>query len=85
MVEGLPRLSETFIAQELLGLERAGFQLHIVSMRRPTDRRCIQCTVKSPLLCSICPNISIMSHCGSFAAWFEQGDCRDYAGPFLRG
>ena len=38
VVKGYPRLSETFIAQELLGLERAGLQLHIVSMRRPTDR-----------------------------------------------
>src|SRR5690606_41294137 len=37
VVKGYPRLSETFIAQELLGLERAGFELHIVSMRNPTD------------------------------------------------
>ena len=34
---GYPRLSETFVAQELLGLERAGFALRIVSMRQPTD------------------------------------------------
>ncbi|MBV9219035.1 MAG: glycosyltransferase [Methylobacteriaceae bacterium] len=37
VVKGYPRLSETFIAQEILGLERAGFRLHIVSLRRPTD------------------------------------------------
>ncbi len=37
VVKGYPRLSETFIAQELLGLERAGFELEIVSLRRPTD------------------------------------------------
>lgn len=38
VVKGYPRLSETFIAQELRGLERAGFRLVIASMRYPTDR-----------------------------------------------
>lgn len=38
VLKGYPRLSETFIAQELLGLERAGFRLHIISLRHPTDR-----------------------------------------------
>jgi len=37
VVKGYPRLSETFIAQELLGLERAGLRLFIASMRHPTD------------------------------------------------
>ncbi|RCS22750.1 colanic acid biosynthesis glycosyltransferase WcaL [Phyllobacterium salinisoli] len=37
VVKGYPRLSETFIAQELLGLERAGIELVIVALRRPTD------------------------------------------------
>ncbi len=37
VVKGYPRLSETFIAQELLGLERAGIELAIVSLRHPTD------------------------------------------------
>jgi hypothetical protein len=37
VVKGYPRLSETFIAQELLGLERAGVPLEIWSLRRPTD------------------------------------------------
>ncbi|MGF9694454.1 glycosyltransferase family 4 protein [Rhizobium sp. 0TCS1.26] len=39
LLKGYPRLSETFIAQELLGLERAGFELELVAMRRPTDRK----------------------------------------------
>lgn len=38
IVKGYPRLSETFIAQELLELERAGLKLHIVSLRHPTDK-----------------------------------------------
>ncbi|MBS0563708.1 MAG: glycosyltransferase family 4 protein [Proteobacteria bacterium] len=39
LLKGYPRLSETFIAQEILGLERAGFDLRLVSMRHPTDRK----------------------------------------------
>lgn len=39
LLKGYPRLSETFIAQELLGLEKAGFELAIVAMRRPTDKK----------------------------------------------
>jgi glycosyltransferase involved in cell wall biosynthesis len=37
VVKGYPRLSETFIAQEILGLERRGLPLLIVSLRQPTD------------------------------------------------
>ena len=39
VLKGYPRLSETFIAQELLGLERAGIDLAIVALRRPTARK----------------------------------------------
>ncbi len=38
VLKGYPRLSETFIAQELLALERRGLRLEIWSLRRPTDR-----------------------------------------------
>ena len=37
IVKGYPRLSETFIAQEILGLERRGIRQLIVSLRQPTD------------------------------------------------
>ena len=39
VLKGYPRLSETFIAQELLGLERAGMELVLVALRRPTDAK----------------------------------------------
>lgn len=39
VVKGYPRLSETFIAQELRGLELAGLELVIVSLRHPTDKK----------------------------------------------
>lgn len=38
ILKGYPRLSETFIAQEILALERLGLQLQIVSLRHPTDK-----------------------------------------------
>lgn len=37
VVKGYPRLSETFIAQELLGLEKRGLKQTIISLRHPTD------------------------------------------------
>ncbi len=39
LLKGYPRLSETFIAQELLGLQREGFDLSLVSLRHPTDKK----------------------------------------------
>ncbi len=52
MVKGYPRLSETFIAQELRGLELAGFDLVIVSLRRPTDtkRHAVHDEITAPVM-----------------------------------
>lgn len=51
VLKGYPRLSETFIAQELLGLERAGLDLVIVALRRPTDtkRHPVHAEIKAPV------------------------------------
>jgi glycosyltransferase involved in cell wall biosynthesis len=38
ILKGYPRLSETFIAQEIRALERRGLKLRLASMRRPTDK-----------------------------------------------
>tara|TARA_Y100001934_G_scaffold280729_1_gene388197 strand:- start:959 stop:2212 length:1254 start_codon:yes stop_codon:yes gene_type:complete len=38
VVKGYPRLSETFIAQEIRGLEERGLDIEIVSLRHPTDK-----------------------------------------------
>lgn len=38
ILKGWPRLSETFIAQEIAGLEAQGVVLELWSMRRPTDK-----------------------------------------------
>ncbi|MBL4720523.1 MAG: colanic acid biosynthesis glycosyltransferase WcaL, partial [Alphaproteobacteria bacterium] len=37
VLKGYPRLSETFIAQEILALEQRGIDIRIVSLRHPTD------------------------------------------------
>ncbi|MGO1119502.1 glycosyltransferase family 4 protein [Rhodovibrionaceae bacterium A322] len=39
VLKGYPRLSETFIAQEILELQKAGLPLQIISLRHPTDQR----------------------------------------------
>ena len=38
ILKGYPRLSETFIAQEIRGLEQHGFGLRLISLRHPSDR-----------------------------------------------
>ena len=39
VLKGYPRLSETFIANEIRALESRGLDIHIVSLRNPTDRK----------------------------------------------
>lgn len=52
VLKGYPRLSETFIAQEILGLERAGLDLSLVALRHPTDtkRHPIHDEIRAPVL-----------------------------------
>ncbi len=37
LVNGFPRLSETFVLQELLELERQGVRLHVIALRHPEE------------------------------------------------
>lgn len=39
VLKGYPRLSETFIAQEIAALERRGLDILIISLRHPTEAR----------------------------------------------
>jgi glycosyltransferase involved in cell wall biosynthesis len=39
ILKGYPRLSETFIAQEIRALEKHGLPLQIISLRHPTDKK----------------------------------------------
>jgi glycosyltransferase involved in cell wall biosynthesis len=51
VLKGYPRLSETFIAQELFALEARGFSLALFSLRRPTDRAThpVHAQIKAPV------------------------------------
>jgi glycosyltransferase involved in cell wall biosynthesis len=52
VLKGYPRLSETFIAQEIAALERRGLEILIVSLRHPTDGRThpVHAEIRAPLL-----------------------------------
>jgi glycosyltransferase involved in cell wall biosynthesis len=52
VLKGYPRLSETFIAQEIAALERRGLEILIVSLRHPTERRThpVHAEIRAPLL-----------------------------------
>lgn len=52
VLKGYPRLSETFIAQEIEALERRGLPILIASLRHPTDTQVhpIHARIRAPLL-----------------------------------
>jgi len=52
VVKGYPRLSETFIAQEIAALEARGLDILIVSLRQPTDPAVhpVHKRIRAPLL-----------------------------------
>ncbi|MGB7287009.1 MAG: colanic acid biosynthesis glycosyltransferase WcaL, partial [Salaquimonas sp.] len=52
VLKGYPRLSETFIAQEIHSLEKLGFEITIVSLRHPTSAKLhpVHKAIKAPLL-----------------------------------
>ena len=52
ILKGYPRLSETFIAQELHALERRGVRLALFSLRHPTDREAhpIHAEIRAPVV-----------------------------------
>lgn len=52
ILKGYPRLSETFIAQEIAALEERGLDIMIVSLRHPTDTKshAVHGLIRAPLL-----------------------------------
>ena len=51
VLKGYPRLSETFIAQEIHALEQRGLSLALFSLRRPTDAAThpVHAEIKAPV------------------------------------
>jgi len=52
VLKGYPRLSETFIAQEILALEKRGLDIVIFSLRQPTDRKThpVHAEIRAPVI-----------------------------------
>ncbi len=52
ILKGYPRLSESFIAQEIRALEQRGLDIRIISLRHPTDAHVhpVHREIKAPLL-----------------------------------
>ena len=71
VLKGYPRLSETFIAQEIAALERRGLDIHIVSLRRPTDarRHPVHEEIRAPVL--YLPEYLLREPLRVFRAWFS--------------
>ncbi len=72
LVKTFPRLSETFILNEVLGLESLGWDLHIYSLKRPVDEPIHPGVhqVKAPVsyIPSLMPTASLADPLGIFAA-----------------
>jgi glycosyltransferase involved in cell wall biosynthesis len=71
ILKGYPRLSETFIAQEIRELEKAGFDLEIISLRHPTDKNVhpIHREIKAPV--SYLPEYLHQEPLRVFRAWLK--------------
>lgn len=69
VLKGYPRLSETFIAQEIAALERLGLDIRIVSLRRPADarRHPVHDEIRAPLL--YLPEYLLLEPFRVFRAW----------------
>lgn len=78
VLKGYPRLSETFIAQEILSLERTGLQLTIISLRKPTDRlrHPINLEIKANLL--YLPEYLLREPIRVFKAWYKVRSAPNY-------
>jgi len=71
VLKGYPRLSETFIAQEIAALERRGLPITIVSLRQPTDKRRhpVHDEIRAPLL--YLPEYLLFEPLRVFRAWLR--------------
>jgi glycosyltransferase involved in cell wall biosynthesis len=78
VLKGYPRLSETFIAQEIAALERRGLGILIVSLRHPTDarRHPVHDEIRAPIL--YLPEYLLLEPLRVFLAWIRQRKTSNY-------
>ena len=79
ILKGYPRLSETFIAQEILALEKRGLDILIVSLRQPTDitRHPIHDEIKAPVI--YLPEFPLREPVRVLRAWWRMRGHPGYA------
>jgi len=78
VLKGYPRLSETFIAQEIAALERRGLDILIVSLRHPTDarRHAVHDEIRAQLL--YLPEYLLLEPLRVLRAWWQQRKTSNY-------
>jgi glycosyltransferase involved in cell wall biosynthesis len=78
VLKGYPRLSETFIAQEIAALERRGLDILIVSLRHPTDarRHPVHDEIRAALL--YLPEYLYQEPLRVFRSWIQLRKTRNY-------
>ncbi len=83
VLKGYPRLSETFIAQEIAALERLGLEIEIVSLRRPTDARvhAIHAQIRAPV--TYLPEYLLLEPRRVFRAWRRIRKTLNYKSVFF--
>jgi len=79
VLKGYPRLSETFIAQEIRALEQRGLDIRIASLRHPTDRKthAIVGEIKAPV--GYLPEYLYREPLRAFRAWRKARHLPGYA------
>ncbi len=78
VLKGYPRLSETFIAQEIAALEVRGLDILIVSLRHPTDarRHPVHDEIRAPVL--YLPEYLLLEPLRVIRAWIRQRKTAEY-------
>lgn len=82
VLKGYPRLSETFIAQEIYSLEQMGFVVTIASLRHPTSKKLhpVHGKIKAPLL--YLPEYLYQEPMRVFRAWRKVRSYKGYKKAF---
>jgi glycosyltransferase involved in cell wall biosynthesis len=84
ILKGYPRLSETFIAQEIRALEQRGIRIRIVSLRFPTDKHVhpVHREIVAPV--SYLPEYLYQEPLRVLRGWWRARRCPGYAAAFRR-
>ncbi len=82
ILKGYPRLSETFIAQEILGLEQSGLDINIYSLRRPTDKKFHPITDEIKASVNYLPEYLFYHPWLLFRSWLKSRNMTGYAKAF---